>query len=98
MKLKLENATFQARLPELLRQHEGKCVLIYQSEVVGIFNSAGAAVKCGYERFQLKPFLVKRVEGPDTPVSSIDPEALRKLLHPQRSRMVRAFVEGVKDL
>jgi hypothetical protein len=54
--------TFERRLPELLaEQHEGKFVLIHEDEVADFFDTYADAIQAGYDRFELKPFLVKRV-------------------------------------
>lgn len=60
MPLEKELATYQAKLPEL-KQHEGKFVLIHEDEVVDTFTSYDDALKEGYKRFGLKPFLVKQI-------------------------------------
>jgi hypothetical protein len=60
MALEKELATYQAKLPEL-KQHEGKFVLICEDEVVDTFSSYEDALKEGYKKFGLKPFLVKQI-------------------------------------
>jgi hypothetical protein len=60
MALEKEIATYNARLPEL-REKEGRFVLIQGEEVVDFFSTYEDAIKSGYQRFQLTPFLVKRV-------------------------------------
>jgi hypothetical protein len=97
LKLELENATYQSNLPELLRRHEGKIVLIYRNEVVDVFNHPTSAVQAGYERFHLRPFLVREVKAVGTPSRwvDIDVEIIMRLLHPSSDRKCRAFVLGV---
>jgi hypothetical protein len=58
--LEREIATYTEKLPEL-QMHSGKFVLIKGGEVAGIFDSYGDALKAGYERFKLEPFLVKEI-------------------------------------
>ena len=55
-----EWAAYIASLPELQMQ-SGKFVLIKGDEVAGIFDSYRDALKAGYERFRLEPFLVKQI-------------------------------------
>ncbi len=58
--LDTEVATYNAHLPELL-QDVGRFVLIKGTGVSGIFDTYGDALKEGYEKFKLEPFLVKRI-------------------------------------
>jgi hypothetical protein len=60
MALENELAVYQAKLPEL-KEHEGKFVLIHDKDIVDFFSTYEDAIKAGYQRFQLNPFLVKRV-------------------------------------
>jgi hypothetical protein len=60
MALEKELATYQAKLAELKR-HEGKYVLIQGDQVVDTFTSYEDALKEGYKRFGLTPFLVKQI-------------------------------------
>jgi hypothetical protein len=61
MALEKELATYQQKLGELLA-HEGKFVLIHGDEVAGICGTYEEALKEGYGKFGLDPFLVKRIE------------------------------------
>jgi hypothetical protein len=60
MALEKELATYQAKLAEL-KQHQGKYVLIQDETVVDFFTSYDDALKEGYRRFGLTPFLVKQI-------------------------------------
>jgi hypothetical protein len=60
MALEKELATYNAKLAEL-KQHEGKFVLIHGEEVVDTFASYEDAIKEGYKKFGLEPFLVKQI-------------------------------------
>ena len=60
MALEKEIATYKNKLPEL-KQHEGKFVLISGEEVVDFFSTYEDAIKAGYQKFKLEPFLVKQV-------------------------------------
>jgi len=60
MALETELATYKAKLPSL-KQYEGKFVLIHREDVVDFFSTYEDAIKAGYQRFKLEPFLVKRI-------------------------------------
>ena len=60
MALETELATYHAKLPEL-KQHEGKYVLIHRDQVIDFFSTYEDAIKSGYQRFELDPFLVKKI-------------------------------------
>jgi len=62
MALEKELETYKNKLPEL-KQHEGKFVLIHGEEVVDTFTSYEDAIKEGYKKFGLKPFLVKQIHS-----------------------------------
>lgn len=57
-----ELTTYEEHLPELL-DSEGKFVLILGKEVSGPFGSYGDALDAGYEKYGLKPFLVKQIRA-----------------------------------
>jgi hypothetical protein len=56
-----EMATYHVHQAELLREHEGQYVLIKGSEVVGVFHDRSAALREGYQRFGIIPFLVRQI-------------------------------------
>ena len=62
MALERERATYKSKLPEL-KEHEGKFVLIHGENVIGTFTSYEDAIKDGYEKCKLNPFLVKRIQA-----------------------------------
>lgn len=62
MALERELATYRERLAEL-KAEEGKFVLIHGEEVVATFATAEDAIKAGYEKFALEPFLVKQIRA-----------------------------------
>ncbi len=62
MALEREMKTYQEKLPGL-KADEGKYVLIQGEEVAGVFTSAEDALKAGYDRFGLEPFLVKQIQA-----------------------------------
>ena len=65
MALEKELQTYQQKRQELLA-NEGKFVLIHGDEVAGIWDTYEDALKLDYEKYGLKPFLVKRIEAVDT--------------------------------
>ncbi len=58
--LNTELNTYKDALPTLLGQI-GKYVVIKGQEIVGIYDSYEDALKFGYGKFNLDPFLVKRI-------------------------------------
>ena len=62
MALEKELDTYKKKFPEL-KAHEGKFVLIQGENVVDFFSSYEDALKEGYKRFNLIPFLVKQVSA-----------------------------------
>lgn len=58
--LQKEVETYNSKLPELLGSL-GKFVLISGETVEGIFDTYADALKIGYEKFKLEPFLVKQI-------------------------------------
>lgn len=62
MALEKELATYKANLPEL-KDHEGKFVLIHGDDIVDFFAAYEDALKAGYQKFDLEPFLVKQVNA-----------------------------------
>ena len=62
MALEKELATYRAKLPELT-QHEGKFALIHGEQIVDFFSTYEDAIKSGYQKYKLDPFLVKQVRA-----------------------------------
>ena len=63
MALERELSTYQAHLMEWL-PHEGKYVVVRGEEITGPYADYEAALKGGYERFGVVPFLVQKVHRP----------------------------------
>lgn len=61
MALEQELALFESKLSEFRAEHQGKYVLIGGEEVVDFFSSYEDAIKAGYTKFGLQPFLVKQI-------------------------------------
>lgn len=59
--LKREIETYNAKLSELVGSSLGKFVLIKGDTVEGVYDTYADALKIGYERFKLEPFMVKQV-------------------------------------
>ena len=57
-----ELETYNAKLEEL-KASEGKYVLIKGTEIGGIYETYADALKIGYERYKLEPFLVKKIDA-----------------------------------
>lgn len=58
--LEKELETFEKLKPELLAQ-EGKFAVIFAGELLGVFSAYEDALKRGYEKCGVKPFLVKKI-------------------------------------
>jgi hypothetical protein len=61
MALERELAAYKAKLEELKAQ-AGKYVLIHGDNVIDTYSAYDDALKEGYEKFGLEPFMVKRIE------------------------------------
>lgn len=61
-RLETELETYRKALPELLSE-AGKFVLIRGQEVLGIYETYEDALKVGYDKCGLDPFLVKKIES-----------------------------------
>jgi len=62
MALEKELETYRNKLNEL-KTNEGKFVLIKGDNVEGTYTSYEDAMKEGYEKFGLQPFLVKQIQS-----------------------------------
>mgnify|MGYP001558119568 CR=1 FL=1 len=60
MALEKELAIYKQKLPELMVVDEGKFVLIHGEEVT-VFDTYADAIKEGYDRYKLDPFLVQKI-------------------------------------
>jgi len=61
MALEREQETYQRELARLLAEASGKYVLIHGNEVAGLYDTYQDAIREGYLKFKLEPFMVKRV-------------------------------------
>lgn len=64
MALEAELQTYKSNLKDLL-SHEGRYVLIRDDSVLGIFDTYNDAIGAGYEKCELDPFLVKKIQAVD---------------------------------
>jgi hypothetical protein len=62
MALEKELEVYRSKLPELLAD-EGKYVLIQDEHVIDVYGTYEDAIKAGYEKFKLQPFLVKQIQS-----------------------------------
>ena len=60
--LETELKTYEAHKHELLAD-EGKFVVIHGAEILGIYGTYEDALKIGYEKCKLEPFLVKKIQA-----------------------------------
>ncbi|MBI2918575.1 MAG: hypothetical protein HYY01_11370 [Chloroflexi bacterium] len=59
--LEKELRYYEVHREELLREHEGKFVLIKEESLVGVFTTEKEAYADGIRHFGDQPFLIKRV-------------------------------------
>jgi len=60
--LQTELDTFEKMKGDLLC-HEGKFAVIFGKDLLGIYDTYEDALKIGYEKCKLTPFLVKRIQA-----------------------------------
>jgi hypothetical protein len=63
-----EIATYHNHLPQLLGEQAGRFVLIRGADVLGTFPDRSAALREGYRRFGVVPFLVRQIADPEPAV------------------------------
>ncbi|HEX4146209.1 MAG TPA: hypothetical protein VHY91_22095 [Pirellulales bacterium] len=61
--LKTELETYNRNKERLVSQSEGKFVVIHDGDIAGVWDTYEDALQAAYEKFGLKPFLVKQVEA-----------------------------------
>lgn len=59
--LKYELDRYERELATLLAQAEGRYVVIHKDDPVEIVDTYDDALKVGYEKFSLEPFLVRQI-------------------------------------
>jgi hypothetical protein len=65
MVLDKEREYFEAHRKEWLKEHAGKFALIKGEQLLGVFDSAEAALEAGAERLGHEPFLIKPILASD---------------------------------
>ena len=65
--LDIELKTYEQNRDQLLGTAEGKYVLIYNNQIVGIYDSKMDAIATGYQQFGNVPFLVKQIVKVEAP-------------------------------
>ena len=58
-----ELETFERHRERLLKEAAGKFALVHGDELAGVWPVNEDALRKGYERYKLNPFLVKRIES-----------------------------------
>jgi len=66
MALEAELEHFETIKDGLIAANAGKFALVHGKELVEVFNSYEDALKAGYGRFGLQPFLVKQIQAIET--------------------------------
>ncbi len=61
MALEKELETFEKLKAQLLSDQEGKFAVISGENLLGVYSTYDDALKVGYEKCRLTPFLVKRI-------------------------------------
>jgi hypothetical protein len=69
-----EQAAYDRKKADLVREHRGQIALIHGDEVVGAFAFADEAFLEGFRRFGLVKMMLKEIRDPDPPdfVSLVD--------------------------
>ena len=69
MVLESELEAFRSQLIDMLgvnNINEGKYAVAFQNDVIGPFETYENALSMGYDKFGLRPFLVKKIERCET--------------------------------
>ena len=67
--LDAELKTYEAHRAELLRESQGKFVLVKGDQVVDVYDSQEDALRHGFREFGNQPFLVKEVVEIEVPLN-----------------------------
>jgi len=63
--LERELATYEREKEHLICENDGRFVVIFEDKIEGIWDTYEDALKFGYDKFGLRPFLVKQIQGMD---------------------------------
>lgn len=69
--LEKEMTTYEQQRELFLQKQKGKYVLIHEDKVLGFFDTEKDAIDTGFDRLGYVPFLVKRIEAVDVPLSFV---------------------------
>jgi hypothetical protein len=58
-----EQRAYEASLPRMLQENDGKFVVIKGSEICSVLGTYEEALSWGYDRFGLAPFFVKQINA-----------------------------------
>ena len=61
-----ELATYERQSPQWRAEHQGRYALVH-GDLVDCFQTYEDALKIGYERFGLRPFLIKEIQVVEQP-------------------------------
>jgi hypothetical protein len=61
--LEKEQRAYEASLPRMLEENDGKFVVIQGNEVRHVLGTYEEALNWGYDRFDLTPFFVKQISA-----------------------------------
>ena len=64
--LRAEIETYEKHKSQLIAESEGKYVLVHEEQIAGVWDTYQDALRVGYNRFGLRPFLVKQIQGVET--------------------------------
>jgi len=77
MALETELETYRKKFSDVRDSDHGKYALVHGTEFIDVFVAYEDALKEGYKRFKLEPFLVKKIEYKDYL------HTITRLLYPQ---------------
>ncbi len=69
--LEVEISVYEKSKEELLKQDEGKYVVIKGESILDVYDDEPRAIQAGYEEYGNVPFLVKRIALFDTPANFV---------------------------
>ncbi len=64
-----EIKTYERNKDNLVKESNGKYVLIKGNEIIGIYDTQNDAIKVGIDKFGNTPFLVKKIEAVEQPMN-----------------------------
>ena len=64
-RLRTELETYERERVRLVAEHAGKYVVVHGNAVDSVWDTYEDALKAGYGRFGLEPFLIKQIQSVD---------------------------------